>query len=199
MKYTIDVGFLETKYRLKNDSTFREFKGKFSKELEDDDEVFLDYNEAKNYAKSLESIEVDGEVIQVNTGKLGNYTISAKPHRVSKPKKHFITRQELKEVLVNGDDSRNNSLILDMDGYLKLIPFSEWRSTPYAVRYETFGANNGYVGINSNLSHLELTYLTMIDGWVNHLNSHEQIYKDYVGKVDEEKLLKEIEELIEEI
>lgn len=96
--------------------------------------------------------------------------------------KAFFTKEELTQVLTEGNDGRNNSLIVDFQGNVKLVPFTNDKTT-YAVRYETFGAGNGYVGPESKLNHLDGTYQALLEGWVDYLHYGQSkkigIYRDY--------------------
>lgn len=199
MIYTIDAGFFHTDYRMKKDGTFQKFKGQHFKEVEDDDETFVSQSDAKFTASKINSIEVDGETINLRTGHLGSMHITVRPHRTGKPSNKLFSREDLKQVLLNGDDNRNNSLIVDFEGDLRLIPYEDIRSTPHAVRYESFQSGNGYVGFDSSLSHLERTYLGMLDGWESHLICHDSIYVDYTEPFDEKDKISSIEKLIDEL
>lgn len=86
--------------------------------------------------------------------------------------------EEVKEVLRNGSDEVHNSLIIDFDGTVSLVPFESKRKG-YAVRFETFVAGNGYVGSKSALNHLDGTYQAMLEAWVDHLKYGGELYKDY--------------------
>lgn len=199
MIYTIDVGFLYTDYRLKKDGTFKKFNGGHFKEVEVDDETFVSDSDAKFVASKINTIEVDGETINVRTGQLGSMHIAVRPHRTGKPAKSIFTRDELKQVLLNGNDDSHNSLIIDFDGYPRLVTFNTTRTTPHAVRYESFQAGNGYVGPNSKLNHLERTYLGLLDGWSSHLFCHDTIYVDYTDNFVEQEKLNEINNLIQQL
>ncbi|WP_127550596.1 protein kinase [Paenibacillus amylolyticus] len=109
--------------------------------------------------------------------------------------KAFFTKEELARVLKEGNDERNNSLIVDWEGNIQLVPFTNDSKT-YAVRFETFVAGNGYVGARSKLNHLDGTYQALLEGWVSYLqygqSKHIGIYRDYA------EYKKSIEELQQE-
>lgn len=108
--------------------------------------------------------------------------------------KEFFTKEEVAQVLKEGDDNRNNSLIVDYEGNVKLVPFTKDKKT-YAVRYETFCAGNNYVGAKSKLNHLDRTYQALLEGWVSYLQYGQGnkigIYKDYA---EYEKTIEELQE-----
>ncbi|MCQ6281709.1 protein kinase [Bacillus sp. EB600] len=119
-----------------------------------------------------------------------------RPHRTEKPKNPYITKEDLKRVLIAGNEHDHNSLIIDFDGYLHLIPFNRARGGPYAVRFETFLAGNGYVGSQSSLNHINDTYLSLLEGWLEHLVGHDKIYRNYPSDQTKEKLIEKINEAI---
>lgn len=199
MIYTIDVGMFYTDYRLKQDETFKKFNGEHFKEVEADDLTFSNLFDAKAVANEISSIDVDGKTIDVRTNHLGSIHLSIRPHRTGKPINPIFTKDDVKVVLIKGNDNITNALIIDFDGRVRLIPFSDVRSTPHAVRFEAFNAGNGYVGPKSELNHLNNTYLALLNGWSSHLYCHNTMYEDYVANDNEEELLKEIRELIEKL
>jgi hypothetical protein len=199
MKFTIDVSkFLYASHRLKKDGLFKEFKGHHDKELMDDDFTFDDFFEAKWWMENHDYIDVEGKKIPVNPSSYGltDPTVSIRPHRTGKPKHAFISENELKTVLLKGDDNYDNSLVIDFDGFLHLVHFNQAKGGPYAVRFETFLAGNGYVGTKSSLNHIEDTYLSLLDAWETHLVNHDKEYRDYPTSKTKEELLEEIKEAI---
>lgn len=199
MKYTIDVAnLLGTTHRLKKDWVFKKFIGKYEKEIQADDLTFDDYYEAKRWMQTHDFIEVEGEKVEVNPTSydLTDPTVSVRPHRTGKPKNPYISEEDLKRVIIAGNDNYNNSLVIDFDGYLHLIPFNRAKGGPYAVRFETFLAGNGYVGSQSSLIHIDDTYLSLLEGWLDHLVGHDKIYRDYPSDQTKEELIEEIKEAI---
>lgn len=196
MRFTIDVfRAIFPEYRLKKNGTFGKINGKNSNVIAEDDFTFDSLSEGEKWKREQKFIEVEGEKIEVNptTGRgLGSYYVSVEPHRIRKPKQNFITKDQLKTTLIQGDDSVHNSLIIDFDGFLHLLPFEQAKNCPYAVRYESFQAGNGYVGSDSGMSHLDRTYLALLQGWSDHLASSKQIYRDYADNESEEEVVKEI-------
>nr|WP_259549244.1 hypothetical protein [Heyndrickxia oleronia] len=197
MKYTIDIyKIIYTTHRLKKDGTFKPFKLSHEKELEEDDYTFDSYANAKIWLDNQDYVEASGEKIPVNPSSYGiaDPSVRIRPHRTGKPKQKVFSKEQLKEVLLNGDDRINNSLIVNNDGFLKLVPFSQVRNISYAVRFETFDSGNGYVGKGASLYNLDEIYLSLLDAWAIHLVSHDRIYKDHPSNQTEEELLKEIDE-----
>lgn len=106
--------------------------------------------------------------------------------------KNLITKEQIKEVLVKGDDTVGNVLVVDELGYPHLINSSETFTQFYPVRLESFTAYNNYVGKFSKLNHLEETYLICLKAWADHLNRDEFIYLDYNDKIDEKEELSRV-------
>nr|MBA5583964.1 protein kinase [Anaerobacillus isosaccharinicus]QOY38534.1 protein kinase [Anaerobacillus isosaccharinicus] len=118
-------------------------------------------------------------------------------HRLEKPKQAYPTKEELATLILNGNDSEHNSLVIDFDGKAHLIPLKGRMPnslTGYAVRFETFGAENGYVGTEKSLNHLDHTYQCLLEGWLDHLVYGSTSYRDYSeNEFTVEELLKQIE------
>ncbi|MEX3711209.1 hypothetical protein ABFV99_02270 [Cytobacillus horneckiae] len=199
MIYTIDVSeFLGTSHRLKQDGLFKKFESDDEKEILEDDLTFDDYYKAKNWMANNKFVELDGKQIAVNpeSYSLTDPTVSIRPHRTGKPKQSFFTEDDLKKVLLAGNDNYNNSLVVDFDGFLHLVPFKQGIDGAYAVRFETFGAGNGYVGSENSLNHIDETYLSLLEAWEIHLIGHDFVYRDYPTNKTKEVLLEEIKTAI---
>lgn len=195
MNFTIDVmKVIFPEYRLKKDGSFGKIEKEKADEIMENDYVFNDFHDAKSWKKNQGFINVGDERVEVNptSSNLTDYYVTVSPKRINKPQQNHITKEQLKSVLLNGDDNRNNALIIDFEGHLKLLPFEESLKYPYAVRYEAFLAGNGYVGRNIELNHLDRTYLGLLQGWASHLASQNQIYIDYAEPQTEEEVKEEI-------
>jgi hypothetical protein len=195
MKFTIDaMKMILTTHRLKKNGSFEKFEDD-PKVLLDDDMVFNSYQEAKAWKLGKDEVVIDGEKVKVSPGAI-NITdtyLRIRPHRTGKPKQMVFTKSDVEEVLRNGNDEIHNVLVVDWDGYVHLLPFHQGKEG-YAVRIESFQAGNGYVGPKSRLNHLNNTYLTLLEGWLTHLKTHDSVYRDYPSTRDEEEILKDIQE-----
>lgn len=71
-------------------------------------------------------------------------------NKINKNNFHKFTKEELREVLANGDDTINNLLYINLYGYPRLATGKEkskiLKTGKYIVRDEIYGAYNGYVG-----------------------------------------------------
>lgn len=111
--------------------------------------------------------------------------------RIGKPT-HLFTKQEIKEEMQNADDRVNNQLVIDENGYAKVINTRK-HGHLYPVRHESWNAGNVYVGKYSKLLTLEDDYISSLQGWLSYLKHGRTIYMDYVHEnTDEEKLIAEI-------
>ena len=70
----------------------------------------------------------------------------------------------------NGDDSKNNRLVIDADGYVKLIEECDYPHL-YPVRFEEYCAYNNYVGKYADLTDLNDEYTMCLQGWLLYLKS----------------------------
>ncbi|WP_108073520.1 hypothetical protein [Heyndrickxia sporothermodurans] len=197
------------KYLLGFDNTYRLCKDgiwitleKFTSFDDTRDMLFKSYEDAKFWLDSTGRVIINGvetSTIPKVEGKLfdDGYSFEIVAHRTTKPKNPVITRQQLKNVLINGDDNVSNSLVIDYEGMPKLIQLVN--RTPsaieeYPVRFETFAAGNGYVGSISDLNHLETTYQALLEAWAMHITTGRSFYRDCVsGENTEEELIDEIE------
>jgi hypothetical protein len=115
---------------------------------------------------------------------------------------------QLLNLLLNGDDSIRNILVLKTDGIFYLLQQNQildYVSNPeYVLQFEGFQPNNGYVGatINNNSirDYVQNIFKTSIRHWIKHLrdkelHDHADIVFDNKDQVDDilelfDKLLK---------
>ena len=111
--------------------------------------------------------------------------------RQGKPR-HLFTYEELEKQLRNGDDSKNNRLVIDANGYVKLVEECAYPYL-YPVRLEEYFAYNNYVGKYADLTDLKNEYTICLKGWLSYLKSGRAVYMDYLYQnEDAGKLLEEI-------
>lgn len=107
---------------------------------------------------------------------------------------HIFTKEEIREVLLSGNDHKRNTLVIDGDGYPRLIE-EELASLlrQYPVIHESYEPYNNYTGKYSSLNHLDDEYISSLQGWLEHLKHGGCIRIDYVrDNTDEDKIIKEI-------
>jgi len=95
------------------------------------------------------------------------------------PPTHLFTKAEVERVMREADDSIDNVLVIDGNGFARVLPCTEDCSL-YPVRHETWIAYNNYVGKYSKLTTLDDNYRGSLEGWLKHLDTGEDVYVDYV-------------------
>lgn len=215
MKFRVEayVGLLgEKRYRLQRDGSWRRLKksalGRNYPEFDRRDEpspedrLFEELRETAPYVLRKGRMELEGRTYEVNPkggglAELGlSVDIKPKVCRITRPKVFSI--RELEGVIASGDDSRHNSLVLELRGYFGLMEFEEAREelAPVAVRHETFCAGNDYVGFRAARDRRVMgeTYLSSLEGWIAHLMTDElNVYQDHLeGKKSEAELWQEV-------
>lgn len=175
---------LKDSYRLKKDGAFIQ-QNNFKKFNLEEDMLFHNIYEANNWLATTDKVTINGESVSTNSdrNKFGSraFEFEVIVHRVVKPKNSIITKEQLRSVLLKGDDTVRNLLFIDFDGFpilKKLGNYMPYESSGMAVRLESYGAKNGYVG-RVNEQHIEDTYQTVLEGWDLHLSSGKEIYRDY--------------------
>lgn len=105
---------------------------------------------------------------------------------------HLFTKQEIEVVMRNADDRVNNQLVIDENGYAKVIQ-GQGYGYLFPVRHESWNAGNVYVGKYSKLSTLEADYISSLQGWLLYLETGRKQYMDYIHEnTNQEELLNEI-------
>ena len=104
--------------------------------------------------------------------------------------KHLFKKEEIKEAMNKADDRNNNQLVIDEDGYVKIIQKLE-EGFLYPVRHEVWISGNNYVGKYSKLSSLDDDYISSLQGWLLYLQTGEKQYIDYISENQNEDLLLE--------
>lgn len=97
-------------------------------------------------------------------------------HRIGKPK-HLFTKEEIGDLILKGDDTKNNQLVVDEDGYVQMLPLLN-RGQYYPVYIEPFFQGNNYVGEALDDKVLEGFYGLMLDLWHSYLLSGESRFGD---------------------
>lgn len=202
MKFTANYDNLTTVYRLKNDGFWKLINEE--NVLYEDDMVFDTPISALKKINSFFEIKLDENIINPKSiaHVLGDYFPEIITHRLSKPQ-YILTREDLKKVLLNGDDRYVNVLLLDFDGKPKLIPLKNGE-TPltisyYPVRNESYMFGNGYVGNEKSIEDIDLLYTNLLSNWLLHLETGKSQYTDYFDNVDEETTLKRIKDFYNNI
>lgn len=156
------------------------------------DEIKLIYDK-----KEVSSCIEECEKMLTNYCKVNNFDgcgvafFSFDIQRCGKPE-HLFTKEEIKIEMEKADDRKHNTLVIDENGYAKVV--SGENLNYYPVRQETWQASNGYVGKYSNLSTLDDDYMSMLQGWLNYLETNHAKRMDYLEPKQEKELLERIRE-----
>lgn len=82
---------------------------------------------------------------------------------------HLFTKEEIAAEMRRADDRVTNRLIIDENGYAKVLQNINRRLSPYPVSHEAWDAGNVYVGKYSKLSTLNDNYIASLQGWLDYL------------------------------
>lgn len=201
--YKFILGMNES-FRLKRDLTWSVQKD-FHLYNKNEDMLFDTIEEAIAWLNTNTEVNIDSEIVSTKpktSFKAGDdrFHFEVILHREECPE-HIFTKDELRNVLLNGDDNNNNVLVVNLQGYFKLINRAELTYIrKYPVRFETFGRGNHYVGYKLEEDFINLVYCICLEAWLMHLKTGRSIYKDYLSKeLTEVELLKEIKGIYSEL
>ena len=90
---------------------------------------------------------------------------------------HLFTEKEIEELMRNADDANFNKLVIDEEGFARIIQIPK-QGFLYPVTQETWDAGNMYVGKDSSLSDLHDSYVLCMHLWLAYLETGEQMYDD---------------------
>ncbi len=116
--------------------------------------------------------------------------------RIGNPSRMF-SKKEIKKLMEEADDRVNNTLVIDGDGYARMV--QEGDSTAlYPVVHETWCSRKNYVGKYSRLSDLDSAYHYCLAKWCDYLeNNVGQPMEDYDScPLTEAELMRKIEGML---
>ena len=117
------------------------------------------------------------------------FSISFRRHGIPT---HLFKKSEIETVMRNADDRHDNQLVIDEEGYVKIISDDE-DGILYPVRLECWSAGNNCVGKFSKLYTLDGDYKYCLHGWLRYLMTGQSQYMDYLAEeMEEECLISEI-------
>lgn len=110
--------------------------------------------------------------------------------------KHLFEKTEIEIEMRMADDRHNNRLVIDEDGYAKVIS-GNVEGMLYPVYLEGWNAGNNYVGKYSKVDATE-EYKYCLYGWLQYLKTGESQYVDYLNEeITEDTLISKIKEIYE--
>lgn len=146
--------------------------------LENINRIFEDYLSKAG----LEEIEDYHQYFEISIGRDGT-------------PEHLFTKTEIETLMRNADDRHHNRLVIDGNGYARIISDEE-RAYLYPVYIEEWNAGNNYVGKYSKLYALDDSYKYCLYGWYRYLITGRGQFIDYLPeRVDEAELIEQIKEV----
>ena len=150
-----------------------------------------------------EAVEILGNIAKIFEEYLNNeglaavddyhqcFSISFRRHGIPS---HLFEKSEIETAMRNADDRHNNQLVVDEDGYDKIISDNK-DGMLYPVRLECWNAGNNYVGKFSKLCTLDEDYKYCLHGWLRYLKTGRKQYMDYLTEeIEEDSLISQIKE-----
>lgn len=177
MLFTVELVTLShIRFRLQEDDSWRKLENNFNLQSTDfrTDEPSI----VVQKSKGKDVIELEGNIYRINPSLYSRTETDIVYYTSMVFRRTFPSipdKEQLRQVIAAGDDSKNNSLILNVYGKFELRqrpPYDIHQNDPTViVRNETFAAHNDYVGPNASKddSHIDAHYLTSLRHWVNHL------------------------------
>jgi len=204
MRFTVELSGWDLKYRLHKDGTWRHLEN--HPNLSPADFQTDKRQDVLRQSKSKGTIELDGnlpeiepEITQLGPGSK-HLWYSSMVYRDTFPVKPQV--EQLRKTIQSGDDSCNNSLILNVYGQFKLRPrppFNIHQNDPTIVaRDETSMAGNGYVGPKAagDNKYIKDLCLMFMECWLAHLKEgRTRIYRDFPASKTQEQIDKELSQL----
>jgi len=207
MKFTLDLEIMPYKYRLTANNSWRKLSESIVYEK---DKKYPDLRTCLSDLQLFMSrgyVKVNGSKHEITDqtalSKLITPELYPLIHRDKNEKPKLFSKDSLRKVIGNGDDSRNNILTVDLEGYLVLYGTNYLKeiqeyNIPVSVRNEAFIAGNDYIGLNAvkDNSFINETYLALLDGWYTHLLTGKlDVFVDVTPSESEEELIRIIDEL----
>jgi len=204
MIFTVELSGMMNRYRLQSDGGWRKLQNDFS--LLESDFRTPDPSEVTRRTPYgckivIEDIKYKVSPTRGNVGEI----LGGKSMLFRREFPDVPSIDQLRAELAGGDDSKNNSLILNLNGVFELRqrpPFDIHRNDPTVIlRHETFAAGNEYVGPDAAQDDQLVgeVYRGSLTGWLNHLKSGQtQDYIGFLAGTDYEPILGEIKKLREQ-
>lgn len=203
MIFTVELSGMMNRYRLQSDGGWRRLHKGFS--LTESDFRTSDPSEVMRRTPYgceivIEKIEYKVSPTSGNVGEI----LGGKSMIFRRDFPDVPAIDQLRAVLAGGDDSKANSLILNLNGAFELRqrpPFDIHRNDPTVIlRHETFAPRNDYAGVDAAQDDQLVgeLYRSSLAGWLNHLKyGQTQEYVGFSAGTTYEPILNEIEQVRE--
>lgn len=208
MLFTIDASqHLIIVYRLKNDGQWRQIEYG-THEYYEDDMIFETFEQANSWLEGHDTVVINNTRVETRPESVtlggDHYHFAVIVHRITRPQ-HLFTKREMMDAILNGDNSKTNCLVVDLNGYVRLVALTD--RTPlslrgYAVRFESFSPYTDYVGSNIDLADTtdyDEIYKALLEGWLSHLRTGEMRYMNTFPTESEDDLIDLINEEVNRI
>jgi serine/threonine protein kinase len=171
---------------------FYEVDDHFYEDILIDDALFSDFTALKQFLETIDDIILVDTKLQDTSLLLRPYSYIIEIRRISAPS-HLFTIDELRSALINGNDRKQNTLVVNGQGYLHLFESEDaFDLLQFPVINETYQPYGNYTGKYTSLFDLEEIYGALLNSWHEHLKHGCRCRVDYFSPVDNEKTIKEI-------
>lgn len=167
--------------------------------------LFESYTDARLFAEN-NSFYFDGKQIEAFPMVVNLFedpTLDIRGIREDSPQKLFFNEEDVRNAILNGDDSFHNSLVVDHDGNVKTFKRdNNYEINDFAViNGEVFQARNGYIGLEASedKNFVNSEYLRLFEAWGNYILSYGETQSAndvYDSNVDPDEIKKEISSFV---
>ncbi len=92
--------------------------------------------------------------------------------------KHRFTLEEVRKVMRDADDRDANQLVIDENGYARIVVNNEYSGSTFPISVEQWGPRTVNVGKYADLSDLGSLYKKLLETWEGYLNQGVHFYID---------------------
>ena len=105
---------------------------------------------------------------------------------------HLFSEDEIMDLMINADDNNNNKLVIDEDGFARIIQITR-QGVLYPVSQETWCAGNYYVGERAKRAEAHDSYVLCTYLWLDYLKTGKYQYSDlYIPDDNMDNIISEI-------
>lgn len=175
MKYYLQLETDNKYFRLQKDETWRLLE---NIKIEESDFLTSEENDIIKIQKVNSTINLDGNDWKLNPTSstlFADDSVDYEVYTKREIKPSIPTKEQLIDVIANGDDKKNNTIILKTNGIYEIREIQNIDLTikypTIVVRNETFIAGNGYIGkeASQDESFVNDIYTESLEYWLIHL------------------------------
>lgn len=183
MKYFLQLETHGDLFRLKEDRQWKRIAYKNINQTFGDDYLTEDSKELANFIQDNSSISIEGKIWVVNPRSLSitDFSVLHKKVLIKRDKFPILPEiTQLTSVIKNGDDEKNNTIVLKSDGNFELIEnYDNNEDNPNIIsRYPVFIGGNEYIGkdASEDHGHVSNVYRSLLSDWYSHLLTNRTNY-----------------------